>query len=126
MLHPLFTPEHEAFRAPVRAFVDGELAPHAQEWERDGFPDWVFKRMGDLGLLGVRYPVEVGGQGGDWGHSIVVAEEMARSGSGGGGMAVAVQSDMATPPILRFGTEDQKRRYLSPAIRGERIACLGI
>src|SRR5256885_12235445 len=126
-LHPLFTPEHEDFRASVREFVEQELAPHALEWEREGqFPDWVFKRMGDLGFLGVRFPPEYGGQGGDWGHAIVVAEEMARCGSGGVGMAVAVQSEMATPPILRFGTEEQKRRYLVPAIRGTRIACLGI
>jgi alkylation response protein AidB-like acyl-CoA dehydrogenase len=111
----------------VRSFVESELAPGAEEWERDGhFPDWVFKRMGDLGFLGVRYPVEYGGSGGDWGHTIVVAEEMAGAGSGGVGMAIGVQTDMATPPILRFGTEEQKARYLVPAIKGERIACLGI
>ncbi|HEX9236720.1 MAG TPA: acyl-CoA dehydrogenase family protein [Actinomycetota bacterium] len=126
MLHPLFTEDHERLRAVVREFAESELAPHAAEWEREGFPDWVFKRMGDLGLLGVRYPVEYGGQGGDWGHTLVVAEELARAGSGGVGMAVAVQTDMATPPILKFGTEDQKQRYLVPAIRGEKIACLGI
>jgi alkylation response protein AidB-like acyl-CoA dehydrogenase len=127
MLHPLFTPEHEELRAQVRKFVESELAPHAVEWEQEGdFPNWVFKRMGDLGLLGLRYPPEYGGQGGDWGHAIVLAEEMARCGSGGVGMALAVQSEMATPPILKFGTEDQKDRYLVPAIRGERIACLGI
>jgi alkylation response protein AidB-like acyl-CoA dehydrogenase len=126
-LHPLFTPEHEEFRLVVREFVVNDLAPHAVEWERDGhFPDWVFKRMGDLGFLGVRYPAAYGGAGGDWGHTLVVAEEMARSGSGGVGMAVAVQTDMATPPILRFGTEDQKQRYLAACIRGEKIACLGI
>src|SRR5207253_10552445 len=78
------------------------------------------------GLLGLRYPPEYGGQGGDWGHAVVLAEEMARCGSGGVGMAVAVQSEMATPPILKFGTEDQKGRYLVPAIRGEKVACLGI
>jgi alkylation response protein AidB-like acyl-CoA dehydrogenase len=123
MLHPLFTPEHEEFRALARRFVESELAPHAAEWEQDGpFPDWVFKRMGELGLLGLRYPPEHGGQGGDWGHAIVLAEEMARCGSGGVGMAVAVQSEMATPPIHRYGTDDQKRRYLEPAIRGEPIA----
>jgi alkylation response protein AidB-like acyl-CoA dehydrogenase len=127
MLHPLFTPEHEELRASARDFVESELAPHAEEWERAGyFPDWVFKRMGDLGLLGVRFPVEHGGQGGDWGHAIVVAEEMARCGTGGVGMAIAVQSEMATPPINRFGTEEQKRHYLSAAIRGEKIFCLGI
>src|SRR5437762_11755662 len=82
--------------------------------------------MGELGLLGLRYPPELGGQGGDWGHTIVLAEEMARSGCGGVGMAMAVQSDMATPPIAKFGTEEQKERYLMPAIRGEKIACLGI
>jgi alkylation response protein AidB-like acyl-CoA dehydrogenase len=127
MLHPLFTPEHEEFRAFCRRFVEAELTPHALDWEREGyFADWVFKRMGELGLLGLRYPVELGGQGGDWGHAIVLAEEMARCGSGGVGMALAVQSEMATPPILKFGTEDQKERYLIPAIRGEKIACLGI
>jgi alkylation response protein AidB-like acyl-CoA dehydrogenase len=127
MLHPLFTPEHEEFRAIARRFVEIELAPHAEEWEREGyFADWVFKRMGGLGLLGLRYPPEYGGQGGDWGHAIVLAEEMARCGSGGVGMAVAVQSEMATPPIFKFGTEDQKRRYLVPALTGEKVACLGI
>jgi alkylation response protein AidB-like acyl-CoA dehydrogenase len=127
MLHPLFTPEHEELRATVRDLIRSELAPHALEWEQEGhFPDWVFKRLGDLGLLGLRYPIEYGGQGGDWGHSIVLAEELAGIGSGGVGMAVAVQSEMATPPILKFGTEDQKKRYLVPAIRGEKIASLGI
>src|SRR5437867_9138593 len=127
MLHPLFTAEHEEFRLHVRQFVQAELAPHAMEWEREGrFPDWVFKRMGDLGLLGVRFPVEYGGQGGDWGHAIVLAEELARSGSGGVGMGVAVQTEMATPPILKFGTEEQKQRWLVPAIRGEKVLCLGI
>jgi alkylation response protein AidB-like acyl-CoA dehydrogenase len=126
MLHPLFTEEHEELRRSIREFVESELAPHALEWERDGFPDWVFKRMGDLGLLGLRYPTEYGGQGGDWGHAIVLAEEMARCGSGGVGMAVAVQAEMATPPILRYGTEEQRQRYLVPSIRGEKIACLAI
>jgi alkylation response protein AidB-like acyl-CoA dehydrogenase len=125
--HPLFTDEHDELRASVRAFVESELQPHAADWERDGdFPSWVFKRMGDLGLLGLRYPAEYGGQGGDWGHAIVLAEEMARVGSAGVGMAVAVQAEMATPPIERFGTPEQKERYLVPAIRGEKIACLAI
>src|SRR6266511_1883257 len=127
MLHPLFTPEHEEFRVTVRAVVGSEVAPHALDWEREAhFPDWVFKRLGDLGLLGLRYPAEYGGQGGDWGHAIVLAEEMARCGSGGVGMAVAVQAEMATPPILRYGTEEQRQRYLVPSIRGEKIACLAI
>lgn len=125
--HPLFTDEHDELRRSVRSFVESELQPHAMEWEADeDFPDWVFKRMGDLGLLGLRYPPEYGGQGGDWGHAIVLAEELARIGSGGVGMGIAVQTEMATPPILKFGTEEQKQRYLVPCIRGERIVCLGI
>jgi acyl-CoA dehydrogenase len=125
--HPLFTEEHDELRASVRAFVESELQPHAADWERDeDFPSWVFKRMADLGLLGLRYAPELGGQGGDWGHAIVLAEEMSRVGSAGVGMAVAVHAEMATPPIDRFGTPEQKERYLTPAILGEKIACLAI
>src|ERR687885_803998 len=122
-----FTEEHDALRASVRAFVERELAPHAEEWERAGdFPDWVFERMGELGFLGLHYPAEYGGQGGDYYANIVLAEELTRSNSGGLAMGLAVHTDMATPPINIFGTEDQKQRYLAPAIRGEKIACLGI
>ena len=127
MTNRYFTAEHEALRASVRRFVEAELAPHADEWERDAyFADWVMPRMGELGFLGLAYPSEYGGQGGDYFMSIVLSEEMARSHSGGIGMAVAVQTDMATPPILKFGTEEQKQRYLVPAIKGEKVACLGI
>jgi alkylation response protein AidB-like acyl-CoA dehydrogenase len=122
-----FTAEHDALRASVRSFIERELAPNAEEWERDGnFPDWVFERMGELGFLGVHYPVEVGGQGGDYLSGLVLKEEMARCGSGGVGMAIAVQTDMATPPILKFGTPAQIDEYLKPAIQGKKIACLGI
>ncbi|MGH2709578.1 MAG: acyl-CoA dehydrogenase family protein [Actinomycetota bacterium] len=126
-LHPLFTEEHEQLRASIREFVESELTPHALDWEREGeFPNWVFKRMGDLGLLGLRYPAEYGGQGGDWGHAIVLAEELAGIGSAGVGMAIGVQTEMATPPIERFGTHEQKEEYLAAAIRGEKIACICI
>lgn len=122
-----FTDEHEALRSSIRSFVERELAPHAEEWEAAGdFPDWVFERMGELGFLGLAYPEEYGGAGGDYLSTLVLKEEMARCGSGGVAMAVAVQTDMATPPILKFGTEEQKQEYLVPAIRGTKIACLGI
>jgi alkylation response protein AidB-like acyl-CoA dehydrogenase len=122
-----FTAEHEELRQSISKFVETELAPHAQEWEADAyFADWVFPRMGELGYLGLHYPVEYGGQGGDYFASVVLSEEMARSRCGGLGMAVAVQTDMATPPILKFGTEDQKQKYLVPAIKGTKVACLGI
>jgi len=122
-----FTAEHDALRASIRAFVERELAPHAEQWEADGnFPDWVFTKMGDAGLLGLSYPEEYGGSGGDYISTLVLKEEMARCGSGGVGMAIAVQTDMATPPIFKFGTEAQKQEYLVPAIKGTKIACLGI
>jgi len=124
--HFIFSEEHERLRESVREFVERELAPHAEEWEEKTFPDSVFRRMGEVGLLGLAYPERYGGQGGDFYASVVLAEEMTRSRSGGLAMAVAVHTDMATPPILALGTEEQKQRYLVPAIRGEKISCLGI
>ncbi|MDQ4144322.1 MAG: acyl-CoA dehydrogenase family protein, partial [Actinomycetota bacterium] len=122
-----FQPEHDELRASIRAFVESELAPHANEWEEaQDFPDWVFKRMGDLGFLGLTYPEEYGGGGGDYLCNIVLAEEITRCNSGGVAMALAVQTDMAVPPVFKFGTEEQKQRYLVPAIKGEKIFCLGI
>ena len=122
-----FTEEHEQLRASIRSFVEAELAPHAEAWEAGGdFPDSVFTRMGELGLLGLTYPEEIGGGGGDYLCNIVLAEEMTRCNSGGVAMAVAVQTDMAVPPVFKFGTPDQIERYLVPAIKGESIFCLGI
>jgi alkylation response protein AidB-like acyl-CoA dehydrogenase len=82
--------------------------------------------MGELGFLGLSYPEEYGGQGGDYFASIVLAEEMPRANCGGLSMGVAVQTDMATPPVHLFGTEEQKQKYLVPAIKGQKVACLGI
>jgi alkylation response protein AidB-like acyl-CoA dehydrogenase len=124
--HFIFTEEHEALRESIRAFVERELAPHAEEWEETTFPDSVFHRMGELGFLGLSMPEAYGGQGGDYYCNLVLAEELSRSHSGGLAMGLAVHTDMATPPILQFGTEEQKQRYLVPSIRGEKISCLGI
>src|SRR5215468_12639785 len=124
--HFIFTEEHEALRESIRSFVVKELAPHAEEWEETTFPDWVFKRMGDLGFLGLNKPEEYGGQGGDYYTSLVLAEEMAHAHCGGLAMGVAVQTDMAMPPILAFGTEEQKQEWVVPAIKGEAILCLVI
>jgi citronellyl-CoA dehydrogenase len=124
--HFIFTDEHEQLRESIRAFVVKELRPHAEEWEQDTFPDWVFQRMGELGLLGLSFPEEYGGQGGDYYCNLVLAEEMVQSNCGGLAMGVAVHTDMATPPIHVFGTAEQKQAYLVPAIRGEKISCLGI
>jgi alkylation response protein AidB-like acyl-CoA dehydrogenase len=124
--HFIFTEEHEALRESIRSFAVKELAPHAEEWEETTFPDSVFRRMGELGFLGLSYPEEYGGQGGDYYASLVLAEEIVHARCGGLAMGVAVHTDMATPPIHVFGTEEQKQAYLVPAIRGEKIGCLGI
>jgi alkylation response protein AidB-like acyl-CoA dehydrogenase len=124
--HFIFTEEHDRLRESIAAFVARELAPHSAEWEETTFPDSVFTRMGELGFLGLTMPEEYGGQGGDYYAGLVLGEEMTGCNSGGLAMAVAVHTDMATPPILAFGTEEQKQRYLPPAIRGEKISCLGI
>jgi alkylation response protein AidB-like acyl-CoA dehydrogenase len=124
--HFIFTDEHEQLRESIHRFVVAELQPHADEWERDTFPDSVFRRMGELGFLGLDKPTRYGGQGGDYYCSLVLAEEMAHAHSGGVAMGIAVQTDMALPPILAFGTEEQKQEWAVPAIAGQRILCLGI
>jgi alkylation response protein AidB-like acyl-CoA dehydrogenase len=124
--HFIFSDEHEQLRESIHRFVVAELQPHADEWEETTFPDSVFTRMGELGFLGLDKPEQYGGQGGDYYSSLVLAEEMAHSQSGGLVMGVAVHTDMAMPPILAFGTEDQKQQWVVPAIAGQKILCLGI
>jgi alkylation response protein AidB-like acyl-CoA dehydrogenase len=124
--HFIFTDEHEQLRESIRRFVIKELQPHADEWEETTFPDWVFERMGELGFLGLDKPEAYGGQGGDYYTSLVLAEEIAHAHCGGLAMGVAVQTDMAMPPILAFGTEEQKQEWAAPAIAGKKILCIGI
>ncbi|HEX8065315.1 MAG TPA: acyl-CoA dehydrogenase family protein [Thermoleophilaceae bacterium] len=124
---PPFTEEHEDLRESIRRFIAAELRPHAQEWEdARWFPNEVFTRMAELGFLGLKYPEEYGGQGGDYLHDAVLTEELPRAGSGGLSAGVGGHIGIATPPIWKFGTDDQKRRFLAPAIRGEKIGALGI
>ncbi len=127
MIQPPFTEEHEELRSSIRGFLDRELAPHAQEWEdARWFPDEVFPKLAAQGLLGLKYPTALGGQGGDYLHEAVLVEELARIGSGGTAAGIGAHTNIATPPIWKFGTEDQHKRYLVPAIRGELIGALGI
>ncbi|PID20219.1 acyl-CoA dehydrogenase [Sporosarcina sp. P3] len=124
---PYFTEGHEQLRKVIRKFVEKEVKPFVEEWEEAGeFPIEIIKRMGDLGFLGLRYPKELGGQGGDYFTSIVFAEELAKCGCGGFPMAVAVQTDMAIPPIAEFGNDDQKKRFFIPAVKGDKLAAIGI
>src|SRR5258705_9339321 len=109
-----FTDAHDELRLHIRKFLTSEVQPHLEEWEETTFPDSIFKRFGELGFLGLRYPPEYGGQGGDYFSAVVLSEEMARAGCGGLGMAVAVPAPMATPPVFQFCTEEQKPRGLGP------------
>ncbi len=124
---PPFAQEHEDLRATLRRFVEAELYPHADEWERARwFPDELFPRMGALGFLGLKYEEAYGGQGGGYLHDAILAEELARCGSAGVAAGLGAHITIATPPVWKFGTEDQKQRYLVPSIAGTKIAALGI
>jgi alkylation response protein AidB-like acyl-CoA dehydrogenase len=124
--HLIFTDEHDDLRESMESWVKKELAPHAHEWEETLWPDSALRRMGELGFIGLCFPEEYGGQGGDYYYSLVRAEALSYSGSGGLNMGLAVHTDMVLPPIEMLGTEDQKRRYLEPGIKGEKIGALGI
>jgi citronellyl-CoA dehydrogenase len=125
--HAIFTAEHEELRASVRRFVDTEVRPHVDVWERAGrFPDALFARCGELGFLGLHYPERWGGSGGDLAAEIVFVEELGRCGAAAIAMAISVQSDMATPALAEFGTDDQRERWLRPAIAGTKIGAIAI
>jgi len=121
------SPEHLAFRETVRKFVQTELAPRAREFDEMGRLDrTIFPRMGELGLLGIRYDEKYGGQGLDYSYQAIFLEELALCDNAGVCMGISVQTDMATPALHRFGSEELKRRYLVPAIRGEHVAAIAV
>ena len=126
MYQQYFTEEHEMLRRTVRQFAENEIAPHVNQWEEDEiFPRELYKKAGDLGILGVGYPEEYGGNPMDIFASFVIAEELIRGG------AMGVQVGLGThhiglPPILRLGTEEQKRKWIPPVLAGDKIAALGI
>jgi acyl-CoA dehydrogenase len=120
LIQPPFTEAHESFRARAREFVLDELRPHAEEWEEAGwFPNAVFGALAERGLLGLKY-------GGDPVADAVLAEELARCGSGGVAAGIGAHVHIATPPIFQFGSAAQRARWLEPALRGERIGALAI
>jgi acyl-CoA dehydrogenase len=123
---PPFTDEHERFRLEVRAFVEAELRPHAREWEDvQWFPNEVFHRLAALGYVGLKFPPEYGGRGDPVADAVFV-EELSRCGSGGVAAGIGAHGGIALPPIWRFGSDEQKQRYLVPGIRGEKLAALAI
>jgi acyl-CoA dehydrogenase len=127
-LIPPFGPEHSELRDTIGRWVREEIAPNVDEWERlREFPRELYNRAGELGFLGLKYPTALGGQGGDYVHDAVWAEELAYAGASGGvGAGLGAHTGIATPPIFRFGTAEQHERWLRPAIRGEKVAALGI
>ncbi len=121
------SPEHLAFRETVRRFVQTELAPRAREFDKLGRIDKsLYRTMGALGLLGVRYDPRYGGQGLDYSFQAIFLEELALCDNAGVAMGITVQTDMATPALARFGSEELKQRYLVPAIRGEHVAAIAV
>lgn len=122
-----FTEEHDQFRKTVRQFAEKELLPNAEAWEADEmFPNWVFKRAGELGILGAHFPEEHGGAGLDYWFSVAKAEELVHSRLAGVNMGLLVQSDMATPVISDIGTKEQIEEFLKPALAGDKIVSLGV
>ncbi len=122
-----FTEDHQAFRRTVREYCEKELAPHAREWDdASEFPKALFKAFGDLGFFGIRHDPAYGGSGLDYWYVVAYAEELVRSRNAGLAMAMLVHGEMAIPVIGDLGTDEQKREFLAPAIRGEKIAALAI
>ena len=122
------TEEHEQFRKAVRQVVDNDINPHVDEWEDAGiFPaSQVFTKLAEIGALGLEYDPEYGGQGADHSFTLVLGEELGRINCAGIPMAIAVQVGMATPSLAKFGTHEQKQKYLAPAMRGEKVAAIAV
>ncbi len=123
-----FSPEHRQIEDTVIKFVQKEINPFVAEWEAaEQFPSHeVFKKLGNLGLLGLKYPEEFGGAGLDFSYSMVMAEALGEANCGGVPMAIGVQTDMATPALARFGSDELRKEYLTPTITGDYVACLGV
>jgi citronellyl-CoA dehydrogenase len=123
-----FTHEHREIQKTLKRFIDEEINPHVDEWEAaEIFPAHeVFKKMGNLGLLGLCKPEEYGGVGLDYSYSLAMAEALGHIHCGGVPMAIGVQTDMCTPALARYGSEELKRQFLAPAIAGDMVGCIGV
>ena len=124
----ILTEQHNQLRDSIVRFIDDEINPHIDDWEAEGcFPAHeVFKKAGDMGFLGVSRPEEFGGMGLDWSYTAVASEAWGNIRCGGVPMAIGVHTDMATPALARFGSDELRREYLVPSIAGDLVACLGV
>lgn len=123
-----FTEEHEMFRKAVRSFVEKEINPHAEEWEEAGIAPLhdLFKKMGDLGFLGLNYPEKYGGADADFWFTVAFMEELGKAPMGGVPMAISVHTDMCTPALAKHGSEYLKETFLAPAIRGDVVGAIAV
>ena len=126
-INPFFNTEHEQLRDTIRRFIATEVLPFADQWEQDGMvPRKVLRKMGELGLFGIRYSAEYGGSELDTLSTVVLAEELGRSGYGGFAVTVLVHTDMASPHLNHAGTPEQLRRYMPDLIAGKKIAAVAM
>lgn len=122
-----FSTEHEMFRKTVSDFVEREIKPNAESWEEMGeVPREVFLKLGDLGILGVRYDEKYGGSGLDFWYTLILCEELAKSKYMGAAVSILMQCEMCTAAIHGEGSEELRQQYLVPAIKGELLGCLGV
>ena len=123
-----FSPEHEMFRQSMRRFVEQELNPYVDAWEEAGaWPGHdILRKMGALGFLGLTYPEEFGGQGLDFWYTVVFCEELAKTRCAGVPMGITVHTDMCTPALAQFGSDELKRQFLEPSLRGEMVGCVAV
>ena len=123
-----FTEEHEHFRKSVRRLVDEEINPYVDEWEEAGiFPAHeLFPKLGEIGALGLEYDPDFGGGGADHSFTYVLAQELGRIECAGVPMAIAVETSMATPALARYGSDELKRAYLEPTLRGEMVCSIAV
>jgi acyl-CoA dehydrogenase len=122
-----FTAEHELLRQSFRQFVEAEITPNVKEWEANKICDReVFRKMGEQGFFGVSFPVEYGGSGMDMWSAVAISEELNKANIGGLAMSLYAHTYLPLPVVLALGTEEQKQKYLVPALKGEKVAALGI
>ena len=124
----IFTQEHEELRRSTRRFIDTEINPYVDEWEKaEIFPaKELFKKLGAAGFLGITKPTDYGGMGLDYSYGMTFTEELGHVACGGVPMAIGVQTDMATPALAVYGSDELKAEFLAPSIAGEKVACIGV
>eukprot|EP00092_Neocalanus_flemingeri_P099793 GFUD01127345.1.p1 GENE.GFUD01127345.1~~GFUD01127345.1.p1 ORF type:complete len:424 (+),score=99.95 GFUD01127345.1:58-1329(+) len=123
-----FGEDQRSMQKTAKRIIDEDINPYVDQWEAEGmYPaHTVFKKLGSAGLLGVNKPVEYGGMGLDFKYNIALNEELGHINCGAVPMSIAVQTDMATPALARFGSEELKRSFLEPSVLGDMVACLGV